>query len=314
MKTLFRLAVAIGVVVLLIWTCGFQVAPNETVIVARFGSPRQVVTDAGLHWKAPAPIDTAIRIDRRLHVLDAPSGEFLTSDKKNVIVGVFLCWRVADAQRFFVTLNNRASAEARLTDLLRSVTGNELSSRPFSALASPKTGEAVMAEIDDRLTQVAAERALPSFGIEVAAVRIKRLNFPSQNKEAVFRRMEAERDSIAAGYRSEGNENYARVKADTNREEARLRAEAERKAEELRGEADAEATRIYAEAYAKDPAFYEFKRSLETLESVLGGNSTWVIPSDHELLKALSAAGIPIVPEKNATGAATDGGPHKQGG
>ncbi len=310
MKTLFRFAVLVGLVALMVWTCAFQVAENETVIVARFGSPRRVIETAGLQWKWPAPVDTVLRIDRRLHVLDGAPGEFLTSDKKNLIVGAFLCWRVADPTRFLVSLNNRAAAEARLADLLRSVTNNEISSRPFSALVSPKPGEAVMSEINDRLTKTAAERALAILGIEVAAVRIKRLNFPSQNKEAVFRRMEAERDSIAAGYRSEGNENYARVKAETNREEARLRSEAERKAEELRGEADAESTRIYSEAYAKDPAFFEFKRTLDALENILGSNSTWVIPSDHELLKALSGSGIPTVPEANS--AAKDGA--KQGG
>ena len=123
--------------------------------------------------------------------------------------------------------------------------------------------------------------------MHIAAVRIKRLNFPPQNKQAVFRRMEAERQRIARLYRSEGEEEAEKIRASADREEAVLLNEARRQAEEIRGEADAEATRIYAEAFGQDPEFFEFVRSLEAYQNIIGESSTIVVPSDSELLKVL---------------------------
>jgi membrane protease subunit HflC len=116
------------------------------------------------------------------------------------------------------------------------------------------------------ITQNVARRARDNFGIQVVAVRIKRLNFPSQNKQAVFRRMEAERNRIATLYRSEGEEEAEKIRAQADREQAELLNEARRQAEVMRGEADAEATRIYTEAFSQDPEFYEFLAPLKRMK------------------------------------------------
>lgn len=293
MKTAFRGIVLLGLLALLAWACMFQVAENEYAIVARFGEPVKNIDKAGLHFKWPAPVDAVIRVNRSMHVLDPEPNEYLTSDKKNVIVDAFLAWSVADPLLYWTSVGSRGGAEARLTDVLRSVVGDVLSSQPFSVLVSHEGETANMVAVGDRITEVAATTALDSFGIRIEMARIKRINYPMQNKDAVFRRMEQERESIAQGIRSEGVEQYERVKADADREEARLVSEAERQAEEMKGQADAEATRIYAEAYSRNPDLYRFLRSLEALDKLLGEGSTLILPGDHELLDLLKGDELP---------------------
>ena len=287
MRSIF---VGIGVVVVIALgavAITFQVQETEYAIVARFGDPRRVIDEAGLHFKWPPPIETLLRIDRRTNVLNPAPGEYLTSDKKNILVSNFLVWSVADPLRYLVSLTDKTSAEARLTDIMRSEVGTALGAYPLSALVSTEAQEQTMADVLRDITRKTAKRASDSFGVHIAAVRIKRLNFPPQNKQAVFRRMEAERQRIARLYRSEGEEEAEKIRAQADREEAVLLNEARRQAEEIRGEADAEATRIYAEAFGQDPEFFEFVRSLEAYQNIISESSTIVVPSDAELLKVL---------------------------
>ena len=295
--------IVIGVVVviaLVAFAGTFQVQETEYAIVARFGDPRRVIDQAGLHFKWPPPIDTLLRIDRRTNVLDPEPGEYLTSDKKNILVSNFLVWSVADPLHYLVSLTDKSSAEARLTDIMRSEVGTTLGAYPLSALVSTEEQDQTMADVMRDITRKTAQRASANFGVHIAAVRIKRLNFPPQNKQAVFRRMEAERQRIARLYRSEGEEEAEKIRASADREEAVLLNEARRQAEEIRGEADAEATRIYAEAFGQDPEFFEFVRSLEAYQNIISESSTIVVPSDAELLKVLQspAASGDGVPER----------------
>lgn len=288
MKMAFRTILALATAALVLWLVAFQVNEGEYAIVARFGEPVRTIDRAGLYFKWPAPVDTVLRVDRRMHVLDPRPNEYLTSDKKNVIVDSMMAWTVEDPLKFWTSVGSRGGAEARLTDLMRSVVGDVLSSHPFAVLVSTEAGALDVIGLGERITEVLGRAAGESFGVKVQLARIKRLNYPAQNKDAVFRRMEQERESIAQGIRSEGVEQYEKVKADTDREEAELLSDAQRKAQELKGEADAAATRIYAEAYARNPGLYRFLRSLETLDKVLGDDATLILPADHALLEALS--------------------------
>ena len=293
--------IVIGVVVVIALAAfagTFQVQETEFAIVARFGDPRRVIEQAGLHFKWPPPFDTLLRIDRRTNVLDPEPGEYLTSDKKNILVSNFLVWSVADPLRYLVSLTDKNSAEARLTDIMRSEVGTTLGAYPLSALVSTEEQDQTMADVMRDITRKTAQRASDSFGVHIAAVRIKRLNFPPQNKQAVFRRMEAERQRIARLYRSEGEEEAEKIRASADREEAVLLNEARRQAEEIRGEADAEATRIYAEAFGQDPEFFEFVRSLEAYQNIISESSTIVVPSDAELLKVLQTPSGDAAPEQ----------------
>lgn len=273
---------------LLAWSSSFQVAENEYAIVARFGDPQRTVSEAGLHFKWPAPVDTVYRIDGRMHVLDPEPEERLTSDKKNLIVDAFLVWSVADPETFWVSLGNRTGAEGRLIHVIRSVTDDVISRHPFAALVSIEEQDFGHEELMAELTRQASERTRAEFGVEVHALRVKRLAFPSQNKQAVFDRMEAEREAFAATYRAEGVEQYDTIKSETELTRTKLLAEAGRQAESLRGEARAEAIRIYAEAIAEDPELYDFLRSLEVLEEGLSDGSTIVLPADHPLLQVFT--------------------------
>ena len=287
MRNVF-VGVGLVVVIALVAIAGtFQVRETEYAIVMRFGDPRRVIDEAGLHFKLPPPFETLLRIDRRTNVLDPAPGEYLTSDKKNILVSNFLVWSVADPLRYLVSLTDKTSAEARLTDIMRSEVGTTLGAHPLSALVSTEEQTQTMADVMQEITRKTAQRASDSFGVHIAAVRIKRLNFPPQNKQAVFRRMEAERQRIARQYRSEGEEEAEKIRAQADREEAVLLNDARRQAEEIRGEADAEATRIYAEAFGQDPEFFEFVRSLEAYQNIISESSTIVVPSDAELLKVL---------------------------
>ena len=295
--------IVVGVVVVIALVAvasTFQIQETEYAIVARFGDPRRVIGQAGLHFKLPPPFETLLRIDRRTNVLDPEPGEYLTSDKKNILVSNFLVWSVSDPLRYLVSLTDKTSAEARLTDIMRSEVGTTLGAYPLSALVSTEEQEQTMADVMRDITRKTAQRASDSFGVHIAAVRIKRLNFPPQNKQAVFRRMEAERQRIARLYRSEGEEEAEKIRASADREEAVLLNEARRQAEEIRGEADAEATRIYAEAFGQDPEFFEFVRSLEAYQNIISESSTIVVPSDAALLKVLQspAASGDGVPER----------------
>lgn len=271
----------------LLSTSAFQVAETEFAVVTRLGDPHRVVEQPGLYFKLPYPIDSAIPIDRRINVLDAEPAEYLTRDKKNVMVDAFAVWSVADPLRFLVSVNDAMGAEARLQDVMRSEIGTILGSNDLAALVSAQPQARDMEDIFDEISASTAARVSQSFGIDVSAVRIKRLHFPSQNQQAVFRRMAAERDRMATLYRSEGAEEAARIRAQADREQAEIIAEAERIAEETRGRADAEATGIYAEAFGQDPDFYEFLRSLEAYDRIIKEDSTVVVPSDSDLLKIL---------------------------
>jgi len=270
--------------------CTHQVFEGTSAIVARFGDPRDTIDEPGLYFRWPYPIDDVIVVSRRLNILDPAPREYLTSDKKNVVVDPFLAWEVSDPLKYWVSVNSRAGAEMRLTDVLRSAVGEVLSSFPFAALVSDQPQEQSLTDVVEAITARATPKVASDFGIRVVSVRIKRLNYPGQNKDAVFSRMEQEREKISATIRQEGVEEYEKIKAEADREESRLIAEAERKAKELRGSAEAEATAIEAAAYAKDPALFELLRRLRILEETLNDDSVLILPSDHELLKALDAS------------------------
>jgi membrane protease subunit HflC len=222
-----------------------------------------------------------------MHVLDPGPAEYLTSDKKNVLVNGFLVWSVENPIRYLMSVTDQSGAEARLTDIMRSELGTIFGAHSLSVLVSVEPQSRTIEDVMQEMTEKTSRRAQDNFGIRISAVRIKRLNFPEQNKVAVFRRMEAERRRIATLYRSEGEEEAEKIRAQADRDQAVLINEARRHAEEIRGEADAKATRIYAEAFGQDPEFYEFLRSLEAYKKIIRENSTVVIPSDAELLKVL---------------------------
>lgn len=290
-KRWFYLVAAIVIALLIARTSVFVVDETKTAIVTQFGRPTMVIEDAGLHWKAPQPVQAVRFFDKRLLVYDPKPVEFLTNDKKNIVADAFVAWRIEDPKRFLETVNDRAGAEVRMADIIASELGAALGRYQLHALVSIVPGEMRIATIMDSVTAACRATAASSFGIEIADVRMKRLAFPEQNKQSVFDRMRAERGRIAMRYRSEGEEEAIRIRAEADREKQEILADAYRQAEGTRGEGDAEAASIYAEAFSADPDFYKFTRKLDSYGKFLDEKTTVILSSDSELLDLLNRKG-----------------------
>ncbi len=298
MKGFLALAIVV-IVALTVWSVCFTVHETQYAIVTRFGDPVRVIEEPGFRVKWPAPIESVVYLDRRLLVLDAPGPgepirEYLTEDKKNVEVSTYTAWRIADPLYFLQAVGTRAEAEANLSVIVASALGRFLGNYELSALLSVKSGEMQLDSIMRKIEEACAGMAAAQYGIEIVDFRIKRVNFPEQNRNSVFERMRAERKRIATRYRSEGEEEAMKIRAQADKERAETLATAYRQAREIQGRAEAEATRIYAQAYGQDPEFYEFLRTLESYETSLTKGATIVLPADSPYLKLLSLQGAAL--------------------
>jgi membrane protease subunit HflC len=264
----------------------YVVDATELAVRTRFGKPVEVILAPGLRAKAPL-IDEITRVDARLLYFDAPMAEFLTEDKKNVVVSPFVVWKVEDPLRFTQTLYTRENAEARLADLVASETGAALGGLPFSRLISAAAGEAQLAAMSDGVARRVGERAAAEYGVRVVEIGLRRLAFPEQNVASVFNRMRTERERIARRFRSQGEEEAIKIRAEADKERTRLLAEAYRQAAELRGKGEAEAARAYADALSRDPELYRFLRTLEAYDKMLDAKTTLLLPGDSQLLRLL---------------------------
>ncbi len=262
----------------------------ETVIVTQFGRPVAVLNerldDAGLHFKLP--YQSVIRIDRRLQMYDPRPSEFLAKEKKNVDLDVFVCWRVAEPQKFLETVNDFPGAESRLHDLIWSELAAEVGRNELEALVSVNPEKHRLAELIEAVHRRVSGVARHAYGIEIVDVRLKRINYPAQVRESVFERMRTERARIASQYRAEGEEQAIKIRASADKERTVLLAKAQAEAERIRGEAEAEAIRIYGQAYGTDPRFYQLIRTLEAYERFLDDKTTIVLSTDSELLRLLT--------------------------
>jgi membrane protease subunit HflC len=258
----------------------FQVASNESAVLTRFGSPVRTIPEPGLFFKWPWPIDTVNRFDTRLAFYDTRLSEALTQDKRNVIVPVFLAWRVADPLKFLQALGTPAAAPTKLDSIATSARNALLGRYDFQDLVTTDPAKLKLAEFEQRLTDAIRPQALAAFGIAIEQVGVKRIALPEANTLYVFERMKAERGQYAARFRAEGRREAEELRARTDAERTVLMAEAQKFAEETRGKAEADAARIYAEAHAQDPKFYQFLRELETLRKVTRENTTLILDTD----------------------------------
>ena len=261
----------------------FSVRETEFVLVTQFGRPVRTVMEAGLHAKWA--FQAATYFDRRLRIYNPRPSEFLTRDKKNIVVDTYVAWRIQDPDRFLQTVGDPVAAEMRLHDIVWSGLSAALGTHDLDSLVStaapgPETGQLL-----DHLSALTGRAALTQYGITVVDVRIKRLNLPEQNKQSVYARMRAERERIARQYRAEGEEQALSIRADADRQKEEILSAAYKEAEKIRGAGDAQSTRIYGQAHSKNPRFYKLLRTLETYQKVLDDKTTAILGSDSELLK-----------------------------
>ena len=268
----------------------FQVDTTEYAIVTQFGRPVRAITESGLYVKLPEPVQSVIRLDRRVQVYNLPQTEFLTKDKKNILVEAYATWRVSDPVQFFKSVRDPAGAGTRLADIVASELGVALGQYELTSLvtidANTMQLPAMMAQVTEQ-----ADGRTAAYGFGVADVRLKLLNFPEANRQSVFQRMKAERERIARQLRSEGTEEATKIRAAADTQRTTILSEAQREAESIRGEGEAEAIRIYAESFGQDPEFYQFLRTLQAYDKIISDGTTLILPADSELLKYLNQTG-----------------------
>jgi membrane protease subunit HflC len=267
----------------------YQADEREYIVITQFGEPIKAIKEAGLNWKWPDPIQSVNRYDNRLMTYEQGETEYLTEDKKNVMVDNYIVWKIDDPVKYMRTVKNRMGAETRLADILSSEIGIGVGKYDLSSLISTepekiKFGQ-MMKEVKEEIFRKAKD-----YGIEVTDVKGTLLNFPERNKLSVFRRMKAERERIAKGYRSEGTEKATKIRADADKQRQIILSEAYKTAQKIRGYGEAIAIKTYAEAYEKDIKFYELVRTLESYEKFIDGKTTVVLSADSELLKFINTS------------------------
>jgi membrane protease subunit HflC len=281
-RKLWRPALA-GAVVIFIWSSYFTVRETEFVLVTQFGRPLFTVKDAGLHLKWF--FQTANYFDRRLRVYNPRPSEFLTRDKKNLVIENYVVWKIENPERFIETVGDTTAAEMRLHDIIWSGLSAALGTNDLDSIVSANPEKLQAESMLDHLTALTDHAALEQYGINVVDVRIKRLNLPEQNKQSVYARMRAERERIARQYRAEGEEQALAIRADADRQRDEILSSAYKEAEKVKGEGDAQSTRIYGAAYNRNPRLYRLLRTLESYKKVLDDKTTVVLDSDSELLR-----------------------------
>jgi membrane protease subunit HflC len=270
------------VVIIVGYSSVFTVAQTEQVLVVRLGEPVKVVTDPGLNFKAPF-IDTVISIDKRILDLENPSQEVIASDQKRLVVDAFARYRIKNALRFYQSVGSIQAANIQLTTLLNASLRRVLGEVTFITVVRDER-EALMARIRDQL-----DKEADGYGIQVVDVRIRRADLPEQNSQAVYQRMQTERQREAAEFRAQGGQKAQEIRSKADREATVIVAEANSTAEQVRGAGDGERNRLFAEAYGKDPDFFAFYRSMTAYENGLKSNDTrFLLRPDSDFFKFFS--------------------------
>jgi membrane protease subunit HflC len=278
----------------------FIVDMTEQALVVRLGEPIRVITEPGLNFKAPF-IDTVINIDKRILDLENPSQEVIASDQKRLVVDAFARYRIKNALRFYQSVGSIQAANIQLTTLLNAALRRVLGEVTFIQVVRDER-ELLMARIRDQLDHEA-----DGYGIQVVDVRIRRADLPEQNSQAVYQRMQTERQREAAEFRAQGGQKAQEIRSNADREATVIVAEANSTAEQVRGAGDGERNRLFAEAYGKDPDFFAFYRSMTAYENGLKSSDTrFLLRPDSDFFKFFgNASGKPTAAAAPASPAAS---------
>ncbi|KWV61029.1 protease modulator HflC [Bradyrhizobium macuxiense] len=280
--------IVLFVLIIVAYSSVFTVQQTEQALVVRFGKPVDVVTQPGLNFKVPFT-DSVILIDKRILDLENPSQEVIASDQKRLVVDAFARYRIKDALRFYTSVGSIQSANLQLTTLLNASLRRVLGEVNFIAVVRDER-EKLMSRIRDQL-----DKEADGYGIQVVDVRIRRADLPEQNSQAVYQRMQTERQREAAEFRAQGGQKGQEIRSKADREATVIVAEANSTAEQTRGAGDAERNRLFAEAYSKDQDFFAFYRSMTAYENGLkSGDTRFLLRPDSEFFKYFgSASGKP---------------------
>ncbi|MCU7834350.1 MAG: protease modulator HflC [gamma proteobacterium symbiont of Taylorina sp.] len=242
----------------------FTVNETETAILFKWGKIQRADYEPGLHVQIPF-INNVKKFDKRIQTFDAKPEDYLTEEKKIVVVDSFIQWRIEDVKAFYVSMRGDMDiAQERIATIVKEGLRNEFGRRVMHEVISGER-HIIMDDINK-----SANKDVKPFGIRIVDVRIKRIEFPPRVSDKIFRRMETERTRIAKELRAEGNESAARITSEADRQVTILKAQAFKTAEQVRGEGDAQAAGIYAQAYGKNKEFFTFYRSLNAYQNTFG--------------------------------------------
>ena len=268
------------VLLLILFTVFFTVNQTEIALVLQFGRPVRVIDHPGLQVKLP--YQNVVIYDRRLLDLEPPAEEVIGQDQKRLVVDTYARFRIVNPLQFYQSVGTEAVADARLAAIISASLRRIIGNNELQAVVSSQRANIM------QQTREAVNNEAKSFGIEVVDVRLRRVDLPEENAEAIYARMKAERQREAAQYRAEGGQQSVQIRADADRQRVEIIADAQRQAQILRGEGDAQSIKIYADAYGKDTNFFAFYRSLQAYrDSLTGDGTTLVLSPDDEFFKYL---------------------------
>ncbi|MBT3070334.1 protease modulator HflC [Rhodomicrobium sp. Az07] len=259
-------------VVIAVGFSAFIVPQTHRALVLQFGEPVRAIDKPGLYWRMPF-VQTVVQFDRRILDLQTEEQEVIAADQKRLIVDAFARYRISDPLAFYRAFRNEIAARQRLTAIVDSTIRSVLGRATFIDLVRNQR-EGLMKQ-----TLAFVNNDVRGFGVDVVDVRIRRADLPEANSQAIFRRMQTERQREAAELRAQGAEQAQRIRSTADKEVTVVTANANRDGERTRGEGDAERNRIYADAFGRDRDFFAFYRSMQAYEESLKGNQTRIVVS-----------------------------------
>ena len=276
----------IFVIGLVVYLSLFTVKEINQAIVLQFGDPKKIITTAGLQFKIPF-IQNVVFLDRRILSLDPPPAEVIASDQKRLIVDAYARFKIIDPLKFYISVGDERVARSRLATIINSRIRSVLGKQSLATLLSEERS-AQMAIIQEGVN-VEAEK----FGITIIDVRIKRADLPQANSEAIYKRMQTEREREAKEFRARGAEMAVTITSTADRKVTVILANAQKQSEIMKGEGDGIRNKIFADAFGQDPEFFSFYRAMQAYETALiGGDTTLILSPDSDFFKFFGNAGV----------------------
>ena len=269
----------IGAIAVVAFFSIFIVKEVNQAIVLQFGDPKRIITKPGLNFKLPF-IQNVVFLDKRILNLDAPPEEVIASDQKRLIVDAFARFQIIDPLKFYISVGNERVARSRLSTIINSRIRSVLGTQRLQTLLSEDRTKQ-MSLIQEGFNNVAEK-----FGIKIIDVRIKRADLPQANSDAIFARMQTERNREAKEFRAKGAEMAVTITSTADKEVTVILADAQKKSEIMKGEGDGQRNKIFADAFGQDPQFFAFYRAMQAYEKALiGGETSLVLSPDSEFFK-----------------------------
>ena len=257
----------------------FIVKEINQAIVLQFGDPKRIILKPGLNFKIPF-IQNVVFLDKRILNLDAPPEEVIASDQKRLIVDAFARFQIVDPLKFYISVGNERVARSRLSTIINSRIRSVLGTQRLQTLLSEDRNKQMA------LIQEGVNTEAEKFGIKIVDVRIKRADLPPANSEAIYRRMQTEREREAKEFRAKGAEMAVTITSTADKEVAVILAEANKNSESMKGEGDGLRNKMFANAFGRDPDFFAFYRAMQAYEKALiGGDTSLILSPDSEFFK-----------------------------